>query len=96
MRKTGHGQPKFASRRDDNDKEITDALRAVGADVEHWGTDGAPDKVVSYHGNTYLIEIKMKGKKLTDKQVEFHTLWRGPICIAYSAEEALRYIGAIA
>lgn len=95
MKKTGRGQPKWAAKRDDNDPEITKALRAVGADVEHWGTDGAPDKVVAYRGQTFLIEIKMPGKKLTDKQVEFHTLWRGPICIAYNPEDALRYIGAI-
>jgi hypothetical protein len=91
----GHGQPLYASKRDDNDKEITAALRNVGADVEQWGVNGAPDKVVAYRGNTYLIEIKMPGKKLTTKQVEFHAMWRGPICIAFTVEDALRHIGAI-
>jgi len=46
----GHGMPVYASKRDDNDKAITAALRNVGADVEQWGVNGSPDKVVTYPG----------------------------------------------
>lgn len=46
-------------RRDKNEAEIVDALRAVGATVDQLPGDGRPDLLVGRNGRTYLLEVKM-------------------------------------
>ena len=50
---------KFARRRDDNEREIIDALVAIGAAVEQLNGDGTPDLLVSWRGQLWLIEVKL-------------------------------------
>jgi len=93
---------------DDNQQEIIDALRAVGATVQDLSKvgNGCPDILVGYKGgkyagflvyNNYLMEIKnpdTKGK-LNMLQKVWHMNWRGNVQVVRTVEEALRVIGAI-
>lgn len=91
-----------AARTDDNQNEIVEDLRRVGASVAITSVIGAgfPDIVVGYRGNNYLIEIKDGSKppsrrRLTPDEQEFHDLWRGTVAVVNSSDEALKIIGAI-
>ena len=81
---------------DQNQREIVEALRAVGAavqilsDVGH----GCPDLLVGYgrsHTN-YLLEVKMPGAPLTADEIRWHQNWPGQIAVVHSPEEALMII----
>lgn len=86
---------RWANRRDANEPDIVDALRSVGAKVASWGSDGAPDLVVAFRDQLYLIEVKEGNGTLTDKQIVFHKKWAGYVDIVRSPLEALRVIGAV-
>ena len=76
---------RFAARRDENEREIVDALRGVGASVHRLDGPGLPDLLVGRAGETYLLEVKrpagprggVKGRTLTAPQVQFQSEWRG-------------------
>lgn len=89
----------MAKRIDDNQHEIVNIMRKLGASVlilSEMGK-GCPDIAVGISGKTYLVEIK-DGKKfpsaqrLTDKEKEFHDTWRGHVCIIKSSEQAVEFI----
>jgi Holliday junction resolvase len=89
------------ARTDDNQNEIVQALRGVGASVAITSQlgSGFPDIVAGYRGQNYLIEIKdgfkpPSKRKLTPDEQEFHDLWRGTVHVANSVDEALAIIGA--
>lgn len=86
-----------AARVDANQGSIVAALRAAGATVEtlHRQGDGCPDLLVGYRAQNILIECKMPGEKLNDLQRLWFEEWRGQACVAHTAEEALRSIGAL-
>ena len=83
----------YAKRRDANEPEIVEALKAVGAQVER--ADFC-DLVVGFRGNNYLIEVKMPGAKLKPSQTKLKETWKGQYGIAHNVTEALLIIGAIA
>lgn len=101
---------RYRTRSDANQKEIDEALRAVGASVVVLGNvgKGCPDRAVGYRGHTYLLETK-NGARLkkysiaqrenlmrTPDQDKFHAEWRGgPIAVVFTVDEALKAIGAI-
>lgn len=92
---------KRSARKDANQDEIVDTLRAIGASVAitHQLGGGFPDIVVGFRGETYLIEIKDGSKppsrrRLTKDEKEFHQSWNGHIAIANNSDEALKIIGA--
>ena len=85
-----------AAKADDNQPEIVQALRAIGASVAHTHMVGRgfPDIAVGYRGLNYLIEIKDGDKqpskrKLTPQEQEFFDSWRGQVAIAKDAQEAI-------
>lgn len=96
--------------RDASEPAIIKALRAVGASV--WPISGkdVPDLIVGYRGQTFLLEVKTRGKEYTDKrngktykrdgvlsdgQKKFFEAWRGgKACEVFTPEEALYAIGA--
>ena len=87
------------ARTDANQREIVAALRKIGASVAVTSNQhtGFPDIVVGFRGKNYLIEIKDGEKpksqqKLTEAQVDFHSLWRGQIAVCNSVEQALALI----
>jgi len=83
-----------AAKRDDNEREIIEALRCAGASVHPINDKGAPDLLVGYAGRNYLMEVK-DGKKppskrqLTPDQVCWHEKWLGTVFIVNNVEEAL-------
>ena len=85
-----------AAKRDGNETEIIEALKAVGAQVYPLSAKGVPDLLVAYRGNTYLLETKSKGGKLTADQQVFFEAWDGGVlAIVRSVDDALFIIGAI-
>lgn len=87
---------------DHNQKEVTSALRRIGASVAILSMvgKGVPDLLVGYHGKNYLIELKdgekvASKKKLTDDEKDFHAIWKGRIDIAESWQDAFKVIGAM-
>ena len=84
-----------AARRDDNEKEIVAAMREAGAYVKAINDEGLFDLLVSYRGETMLIEVKDGAKppsarRLTEAEQKFHDEWPGSnLYIINSVEEAL-------
>lgn len=87
-------QPKYAARRDSNEKEIVQALRDLGASVTYLNLPNAPDLLVGYNFETYLFEIKEKKGKLREGQIEWSKQWRGkPTLVVRCLEDALKELG---
>lgn len=91
-----------AAKVDSNHAEIVAALRAAGCsilDLSRHGS-GCPDILVyAPRLHAYcLVEIKAPGKRkrLTEKQIEFHNLWRGPVVVVDSVDEALGLFASVA
>ena len=83
---------------DSIEPEIVAALREVGASVVHlWQASkaGAPDLIVAWSGQVHLLEVKSPTGRLSKEQREFHAMWKAPIHIVRSVDEALRAIGAL-
>lgn len=92
----------YAAKRDKTETDIVDALRSVGAVVHHISQAGLPDLLVCFYNplththETYLLECKSKGGKLTPAQVAFMETWEGDnLFVVKTVDEALRAIGAI-
>ena len=88
-----------AAKVDQNQPEIVDALRKIGATVQplHGVGAGCPDILVGYRGRNLLVEIKDGSKppsarKLTPDQVEWHASWRGQVAVADSIDAAIAII----
>ena len=82
-----------AARTDKNHKEIVQALRKAGCQVQSLAAigKGVPDLMVSRASRVWLIECKTPHGKLTEHQRAWHALW--PVFIARSPDEALRAVG---
>lgn len=87
---------------DQNQREIINVLREIGAKVTVTSGlgGGFPDCVVGFRGVNYLLEIKnpLQPKhrhELTEDQKTWHDGWEGQKAIVFTAEDALRVIGAI-
>jgi hypothetical protein len=85
------------SRVDKNQAEIVQALRQIGAHVLllHQHGSGCPDLLVGYRDNLWLMEVKVRGGKLTMDEESFYNEWRPYMVVIHSPEEALQAIGAI-
>jgi hypothetical protein len=66
---------RFSAKRDANEAEIFEALRAAGVSV--YRLDQPVDAVIGYRGKTLLIEIKMPGASLNENQRKFFAGWKG-------------------
>jgi hypothetical protein len=85
-----------ACRTDENQKDIVETLRGIGATVEllHKVGGGCPDILVGYKGLNWLFEIKdprhiPSQRKLNDVQVQWHAAWRGQVNKIETAAEAM-------
>lgn len=85
-----------AARVDSNQEAITEALRKIGASVQHLHSQGAgcPDLLVGWRGMNTLLEIKDGSKppsarKLTEDQVKWHAEWRGQVTVVENVEQAI-------
>ena len=90
-----------AAKIDENQPEIVEALRAVGATVQplHAVGSGCPDLLVGFGHKNYLIEVKDGNKSpsrrtLTPDQRIWHATWAGQKQIAKNIDEALAIIGS--
>ena len=89
--------PRWAAKVDDNQGEIVEALRAIGASVlvlSRVGM-GCADLAVGFRGLTYFLEIKNDKGTLTPAEQEFMEQWNGHYAIVRTPDEALRAIGAV-
>ena len=83
------------ARRDKNERAIVQALRTAGATVTQLSRTGAPDLLVGYNGQNFLIEVKSKHGKLNEYQELWHNTWQGQAAICHTPEQALAVIGCI-
>jgi hypothetical protein len=86
---------RYAARKDDNEKEIVQALRDAGATV--WIIELPVDLLVGYKNHTFLMECKASTKKrLTTLQADFFAHWTGgTLCRVDSAQAALEMIRTV-
>lgn len=87
------------ARVDENQPEIVEALRKMGATVQHLSAvgQGCPDLLVGYEGLNLLMEIKWplgtpSQRELTPAQKVWHKKWRGHVAVVTSAAEAVRFL----
>lgn len=87
---------------DANQPAIVQALREVGASVQHLHAvgRGCPDILIGFRGVSYVAEIKDGSKppskrRLTPDEEEWHQKWRGQVAIIETIEDALRLIRVI-
>ena len=82
---------------DANQEQIVSALRAAGASVQSLAPigKGCPDILAAIRGGMYLMEIKQGNGKTNDLQQRWHISWNAPVHVVYSADDALKVIGAI-
>ena len=83
---------RYDAKRDENEQEIVDALRAVGASVL---LIDDIDLIVGFRGVNYLLEVKTATGKLNKKQEKFFRGWVGQVNIVRTVDQALGLIGAI-
>lgn len=87
------------ARKDDNQNEIVDGLRAVGVKVHILNQKDIPDLLVGYRFNLYLMEVKDGKRKPSERRLRpgqqaFADGWVGyPICKVESLEEAFQTLG---
>lgn len=79
---------RYDAKRDASEKEIVKFFQIQGISVERLNTP--LDLLLGYNKKNYLVEIKMPGKKLNKKQVEFTKEWRGQWIVIESIEQAGR------
>ena len=90
-----------AARVDANQPKIVQALRQIGATVQHLYMvgDGCPDLLVGFRGINYVLEIKDGDKppskrKLTDDETRWHDDWRGEVVIVNGIAEAIAVVSS--
>lgn len=86
-------------RKDDNQKEIEQALLQIGASVQslHVVGSGCPDILCGYRGVNFALEVKDGNKppsarQLTDDERDWHETWKGAVFIVYSALDAVNLV----
>lgn len=91
-----------AAKVDANQSEVVKTLRSLGCSVHptHMVGAGFPDLVVGIGGVNILVEVKDGSKvpsarKLTQDEIEWHTAWRGQVCIVESIEDAVELVNSI-
>ena len=85
--------PRYNAKVDQNQKDIIDALRKIGATVE---VIGRPlDLLVGYRKRNFIVEVKQKGKEnRKDQQAQRDWIkdWKGQARIVTSPEEAIQLV----
>lgn len=91
-----------AAKTDANQTDIVQALRKMGACVQHLHTvgKGCPDLLVGWRGVNLLVEIKDGDKspsrrRLTPDEQEWHEAWRGHVAIVESVEDAVALLNCV-
>lgn len=82
-------KPPQKARRDANEAEIVETLRAHGISVAL--ADRPVDLVCGYGGKTWIAEVKVEGGKLTPAQKAFQSTWRGNWAVLRSVADAVDF-----
>lgn len=74
--------------------EVSDALEKIGCSVVslHRVGGGIPDLLVGRAKCNWLMEVKTKKGKLNALQEEWHSAYRGQVCVVRSAMEAVAVV----
>ena len=88
---------RHAKRRDDNEREIVQALREIGAQV--WQIDTPTDLLVDFRRRWYLVEVKQSKRKnhkdqFTEIQQDLMAQAEAPVLVVYDPEDAISKIGS--
>ena len=54
---------------------------------------GFPDLIAGYRGRNQLLEVKLPGGKLNERQLRWHADWRGSVVVVRNLAEALEAMG---
>lgn len=86
---------RHAQRKDDNQGDLVEALRAIGCSVVVMHVPS--DLLVGYRGRNVLLEVKDGAKvpsarKLTPAQVIFRAEWRGQYDVVSDVDQAIAAI----
>lgn len=83
---------------DSNQPAITAALRELGVSVTptHMVGNGFPDLVLGLEGHNFLVELKTKGGRLTEDELQWQQDWGGQFLVAQELSEILRPLYALA
>ena len=84
---------RYNPKRDKNEPEIVEYFKKRGFSVERLNTP--LDIMLGYQKKNYLVEVKMPGKTLNKKQIEFVEGWRGQFIIINSIEQAGRFADGV-
>ena len=84
---------RIADKADANQKAIKKALEDAGCTVEI--ISRPVDLLVGRAGRNYLLEVKGKRGRLTEKQRAFMECWRGQVKVVQTVEDALRAVGLL-
>jgi hypothetical protein len=88
----------YARRVDRNHAEVRTALRAAGwhvTDLFRVGR-GVPDMLAARPGLAVLVEVKVKGEKLTEAEEAYLKLYPGPAVVVYGAQDAVDRLAELA
>lgn len=83
-------------KRDSNQKAISQALEAIGAQVYDTSAvgDGYPDLTILFRGRLYVIEVKAPGKlhNLTPAEMQWWAAYQGPGFVTDSPANAFEQL----
>ena len=79
---------RFDAKRDANEPEIVNTFQCRGISVHR--LDRPLDLLLGYNKHNYLVEVKVPGKHLNDKQVTFTESWKGQWIMIDTVEKAER------
>jgi len=82
---------------DANHRDVVAALRGCGWSVQDLAAvgRGCPDLLVGARGVNVLLEVKTAKGQLEPSQVEWHALWRAPVFVVRTADEAIEAVEAV-
>jgi Holliday junction resolvase len=83
-------------KRDANEAGIIRDLKKCGCSVQQLSGKDIPDLLVGFKGENYLLEVKSKGGKAQQNQIDWACEWRGKKPrLVRTTEEALIALGIV-
>ena len=88
---------RHAGKVDGNQAFIVESLRAIGVSVQSLASvgDGCPDLLAEKGDQCWLIEVKMPGCDLNERQKKWIGNWRGTVHVIRTQDEVLKLVGVL-